>query len=173
MKQISDAFGIDIKSALSNSDVMSLSQEELPVNNTQVVVRSEPNVKVTEQNIRKQKQEILPQIGEGGENDIEYFRKTQKVIDNVNVTSPNGRNFQVPTKIKDVSGDTTITIDTKSADNYARFNKNIEQNSYKDGYNVEFRQCKLCYDHKTKTSSGYVKGEMCPKCGGSGEIMVG
>lgn len=172
MKNISDAFGIDIKSALSNSDLMSLSTDE-STKETESINKKESRPRIAKQNNDSQKQESINQDDDGGEDDVESFRKTQKIAENVSVTSPNGRNFQVPTKIKDATGDTTITIDTKSAENFQRINKNIEHNSYADGYNIEFRQCKLCYDNKSKTSTGYVRGVTCSKCGGSGEIMVG
>lgn len=176
MKNISDAFGIDIKSALSSSDIMSL--------HTDADIKSNIDGRLVEKSIVPKsiapKSEIIKQnelnskndLHDGGVDDLDSFQETQKIIDKVNVTSPNGRNFQLPTQIKDSSGDTTITIDTKSAENFERINKNIENASYKDGYGAKFVPCKLCFENKTKQSTGYIRGKQCPKCGGSGEMLI-
>lgn len=93
------------------------------------------------------------------------------------VVSPTGRQFEIPERVVDETGETIVMIDTKAE---AAFNANWEKQknnkysdqSFKDQYAVQFRSCKLCVDNKTKAPTGRVNGKPCPKCGGAGEIII-
>lgn len=96
------------------------------------------------------------------------------------VQSPHGRTFELDNQINDEHGSTVIVIDTESE---TAFNEKLRRDiaaakngqdgsSFKDGYGVDFQQCKLCYDRKTGQSTGKTNGNICPKCKGSGEIVI-
>jgi hypothetical protein len=103
----------------------------------------------------------------------------EKVQVKKRVQSPNGRQFELPERTVDETGETVIAIDTQSE---KKFNDQWERMvregkdqgstgaSYKDGYGVQFMPCKLCV--KNGTPTGVVSGQTCPKCKGAGEIMV-
>jgi hypothetical protein len=171
MKSISDAFGIDMKSTLSNSDIISINENNTVSQNATSKIQHR-NVDVPPARMTKNVKNIEEYADDLGDEIIEENVLNSEAENEVVVTSPNGRNFSIPTKIKDDSGDTTIVIDTESETNYNRINQSIENKSYKDGYAVRFVDCKLCFDNKSKFSTGKVGGKVCPKCKGTGEIMI-
>lgn len=185
-KSLSDAFGIDIMAALAKNDFISLdsSEPETPAEVGGKITQSSPSQSAVNVPVKRPVQQLrvpsnrpaerLAVVNESVEADgVQPQTFRQLDVEKVVVTSPNGRNFEIPTKIIDETGDTTIAIDVNSKSNYDRINSRIENNSFKDGYNVQFSPCKLCYDRKTNTSTGKTNGKTCPKCSGSGEILVG
>ena len=110
---------------------------------------------------------------------MEAVAAGEKVQVKKRVQSPNGRQFELPERTVDSTGETIIAIDTNSEkafnDQWDRMKREGKDfgavdTSYGDGYSIQFMPCKLCM--KGGTSTGKVSGQTCPKCKGAGEVMV-
>lgn len=110
---------------------------------------------------------------------VEGVKPGEKVQVKKRVQSPNGRQFELPERTIDSTGETIIAIDTNSEkafnDQWDKMKRDGKNNgavdtSYGDGYSIQFMPCKLCM--KGGTSTGKVSGQTCPKCKGAGEVMV-
>ena len=110
---------------------------------------------------------------------VESVKPGEKVQVKQRVQSPTGRQFELPERTVDETGETIIAIDTNSEkafnDNWERMKRDGKNNgavdqSFGDGYSVQFNPCKLCM--KNGTPTGQVSGQKCPKCNGAGEVTV-
>lgn len=81
------------------------------------------------------------------------------------VTSPNGRQFELPTKIVDDLGETTISIDPNAE---ARFNARLKNLSVSDSY-ASYDRVKSCGFCRGK---GVINSKACEKCKGDGSIYL-
>ena len=110
---------------------------------------------------------------------VESVTPGEKIQVKQRIKSPNGRQFELPERTVDETGETIIAIDTASEqrfnDNWEKMKREGKNNgavdqSYGDSYSVQFMPCKLCM--KGGSPTGKVSGQTCPKCKGAGEITV-
>jgi len=193
-QSLAETFGFDLEEAITKGGMMSLGAPT-PVASTPVPVVSRPSGGVPQMTMQpipsktpefQESEEEASGVASIATPSASNARPIQesvavapgeKLEKKSLIQTPHGRQLVLPERIIDETGETTVVIDTESEKN---FNQQWERQkadksggpSYKDSYGVEFRPCKLCVDPKTKTPTGRVNGQPCPKCKGAAEVMV-
>lgn len=168
-RSVSDTFGMDLAEMLGKAGLLQTAEQArtviAPAQRVQVAPQAPPApvaaVPVQRAQPVATESAIQETVAEG-----RPFVQQQQAI------SPSGRAFMIPQKVVDKDGEFTVVIDTDSQRLFQDAQNHLAEASYKDSYGVEFKPCKLCWDNKSKRSTGSVGGQPCSKCKGKGEVAM-
>lgn len=194
-KTLAETFGFDLREAISKGGMIT-------IGNSSSSVGAVPNVSSPSSRTQPMRMQEIPKRSAEFEDDatesfeavemvpapvveqtvqesVSALAPGEKISKNVRVQSPHGRQFELPERLVDETGETSIVIDTESE---AAFRRKMEQDkkaheagkltAYQDGYTTRFIPCKMCVDRRTKMPTGRINGQPCPKCKGATEIVV-